>query len=112
MKNLLLSIFKLPDFAAGQAPSQQIRRPFAANSQCGKLLAALEKGQKISGLTAFAICGTVHADRRLRDVRAYLKQNDRKLETCWVKTKCGARHMQYWLADPQSDRRKAKRGAK
>ncbi|ACI54431.1 hypothetical protein Rleg2_1137 [Rhizobium leguminosarum bv. trifolii WSM2304] len=92
--------------------AEQHLRPFPANTHCGKILAALERGQKITALNAFAICGAVSADRRVREVTKRLRSQGRPLQERWIKTKCGARVKEFWLDDPKNCRRKRVRGGR
>lgn len=113
----LLSIFSrqprcVPAFGASDADCQRIRRPFGADTDCGKILAALEKGERITALRAFAICGGTSADRRIRDIRSYLRLQGRTLHERWVTTRKHAHIKEFWLSDPVNDRRKNKRGAR
>ncbi|MGG7581716.1 helix-turn-helix domain-containing protein [Rhizobium sp. Nf11,1] len=95
-----------------EGSAEQILRPFAAESHCGKILAAMERGQRITSLSAFAICGAVSADRRIREVTKRLRSQGRPLQERWIKTKCGARVKEFWLDDPKNCRRKRVRGGR
>ena len=85
------------DFAAGEAPVQKTMRPPSANSQAGKLLAALEAGETLTTLKAISISGGTEAARRMREVRRYLKSQGRTLQETWITTDGGARIKQYQL---------------
>ncbi|ANL71915.1 helix-turn-helix domain-containing protein [Rhizobium phaseoli] len=91
---------------------QNILRPFSATTHCGKILAAMERGQRMTSLSAFAICGAVSADRRVREVTKRLRAEGRPLQERWIKTKGGARVKEYWLDDPKNCRRKRVRGGR
>lgn len=73
-----------PDFAIGQSEEQRMRRPFAANSQCGRLYEAFMEGKELSVRQARILCGCEDAGRRIREVRKYMAQEGHKLADKWI----------------------------
>lgn len=88
---------KCPDFAKSEAPEQKERRPFGADTQCGILLKYLERGGVLTVMKAIVMINGSEGGRRIREVRKYLQDNNRVLNSQTIVTKSGKRIKTYYL---------------
>lgn len=96
--NLLQRFLSAIDFGVNQAPEQKLRRPFGANTDCDKIFKALSKGQKMTILKAFILCGgATSADRRFREVRNYVRGLGITMQERWVRSKGNATIKEFWI---------------
>jgi hypothetical protein len=86
------------DFAAHEAPCQKLAMPHSANSQCGKLLAYLAKGNVLTSRTAIKLCGGTEAARRIRNIRRTLQARGMALLDRW-KEEDGTRFKEYYVPE-------------
>ncbi len=76
---------RIPDFGAQEAPTHKASRPLKSDSACYKLAQILIKGETFTSLEAIKLTGGTEAPRRIRELRAWLKEHEIRLTDIWEK---------------------------